>query len=152
MSHLLINNVAEAIIKRSEGLSLRPYLCPALVPTIGWGSIWRLDGSRVSLSDPEITREHADLLFAKEVNHTSKVVTSLCKYNLNINEHSALVSFAYNVGTGNFRSSTLRSKLNRGDFDGASNEFWKWRRGGGVILRGLVIRRELEKNLFNTPI
>jgi lysozyme len=149
---LKINPVAEAIIKRSEGLSLKVYLCPANIPTIGWGSIWRLDGTKVQLGDPDITRAHADLLFAKEVNHTATAVLNMIHVHLNLNQLSALVSFAYNVGTGHFRSSTLRSLLNRGDYLKASEEFWKWRRGGGVILRGLVIRRELEKNLFNTPI
>jgi len=58
------------------------------------------------------------------------------------------VSFSFNVGLGNFQSSTLRSKLNRGDYEGASNEFPKWRKAGGKILKGLVKRRADERNLF----
>ena len=54
----------------------------------------------------------------------------------------------YNLGSGNLQSSTLRTKLNRGDYDGAANEFPKWRRAGGKILKGLVLRREMERSLF----
>lgn len=151
-TRLAINAVGAAIIKKSEGCSLTPYLCPADVPTIGWGSIWRLDGTRVQITDPAITQAEADLLFTREVNHVACDVLRLCKVPVNVNQLSALVSFTYNVGIGNFKSSTLRMKLNRGDYEGAANEFWKWRRANGVILRGLVLRRKLEENLFNTPV
>ena len=61
----------------------------------------------------------------------------------------AVCSLAYNIGTGNLQSSTLRSKLNRMDYSGASDEFPKWRRASGKIMRGLVKRRAIEQELFN---
>ncbi len=149
---LLINEVGELIIKRAESCILTPYLCPAGIPTYGWGSIYRLDGTRVEMTDAPITQEVADILFIRHVNDCVRRVQALCKVPLNINQLSALVSFVYNVGIGNFQSSALRAKLNRGDYAGAASEFWKWRRSNGVILRGLVLRRQLEENLFNTPV
>jgi lysozyme len=60
----------------------------------------------------------------------------------------ALVSFAFNVGLGNLQSSTLRMKYNREDYEGAADEFLKWRKANGVVLRGLERRREAERALF----
>jgi lysozyme len=59
-----------------------------------------------------------------------------------------LQSFVYNLGSGRLQSSTLRRKINRGDFEGAADEFPKWRRAGGKILKGLVLRRAAERKLF----
>jgi lysozyme len=64
------------------------------------------------------------------------------------NEFSSLCSFIYNVGSGNFQSSTMRMKLNRLDYGGAADEFPKWRKSAGRILPGLVRRRAAEKALF----
>lgn len=61
---------------------------------------------------------------------------------------SALVSFAFNVGLGNLQASTLRMKYNRGDFEGAADEFLKWRKSNGVVLAGLERRRKAERYLF----
>ena len=63
--------------------------------------------------------------------------------------YSALCSFIFNVGSGNFQRSTMRMKLNRGDYYGASAEFPKWRKAGGRILKGLVKRRIVERELFD---
>jgi len=67
---------------------------------------------------------------------------------LNNNQFSALVSFVFNVGIGNFKASTLLKKLRGGDYLGAADEFPKWRRANGKILRGLVLRRAAERDLF----
>ena len=68
------------------------------------------------------------------------------------NQFDALVSFSFNVGLGNLQASTLRQKLNRGDYEGAGNEFPKWRKAGGKVLPGLVRRRADEKNLFMSDV
>jgi lysozyme len=60
----------------------------------------------------------------------------------------AMVSFAFNVGLGNLQSSTLRMKYNRADYQGAADEFLKWTKAGGKVLRGLERRREAERALF----
>ena len=77
-----------------------------------------------------------------------RAIGSLVRVSLTSNQRSALISFVYNVGSGNFQRSTMRMKLNRHDYDGCANEFWKWRRAGGRILNGLVRRRKSEEQLF----
>ena len=151
-----VNSDGIEIIKKWEGCAdgdpstplLDPYICPAGVATIGYGSTWTSEGNRVSMSDEAITHEMASELLAEEVERVEQQLTRLISVSVTENQFSALGSFVYNVGSGNFQSSTLRSRLNRGDYVGASEEFWKWRRGGGVILPGLVARRAEEKELF----
>jgi len=77
-------------------------------------------------------------------------VDRLIESPLTWDEFSALVSFTYNVGAGALQRSTLRQKLNRGDYLGAGNELPKWRIGGGRVLLGLVRRRAEERSLFLT--
>ncbi len=143
------NEVGLDIIKTFEGFSSVPYKCPAGYWTIGYGSIWDHNGNRVTKNHPTISEEEAEELLRREVEHAEKVISLLVSVPLTENQFSSLCSFIYNVGSGNFKASTLRSKLQRMDYVGASNEFPKWRRAGGKILRGLVIRREKEKELFN---
>ena len=64
------------------------------------------------------------------------------------NQFSALVSFTFNVGAGALQRSTLRMKLNRGEYQNAAGEFPKWRMAGGRVLAGLVRRRAAERALF----
>lgn len=147
---------AYKIIKKWEGLVdgkpdtplLDPYVCPAGIPTIGWGSTWWFDGSPITMETRGIARDEAQTLLERELNHTTGAIRTLVKVPLNQNQFDALSSFIYNVGSGNFQSSTLRMKLNRGDYDAAQSEFWKWRRANGKILRGLVRRRAEEESLF----
>lgn len=137
------------LIKSCEGLRLEPYLCSAGVATIGYGST----GPDISMSMEPITRQKAEMLLAMDIRTKSEKYLNLyIKVEVNQHQYDALSSFCFNVGGGNFRSSTLLHKLNKGDFVGAANEFWKWRRAGGKILPGLVKRRELEKKLFNIPL
>ena len=142
------NAAAVEIITSFEGFSSEPYQCPAGVWTIGYGSTWCLDGSRVSKDTPALSEDEALEWVRHELNRTEYDVARLIDVPLTENQFGALVSFTYNVGSGNLKASTLRQKLNRGDFEGALLEFPKWRRAGGKILRGLVRRREAEKQLF----
>ena len=143
-----INQIGLDIIKTFEGFSAEPYYCPAAVATIGYGSTRTFDGSRVTLRHPSIDESEAEELLLREVANCERAVSRLIKVELNENEHSALQSFVYNLGSGTLQSSTLRRKINRGDMLGAADEFPKWRRAGGKILKGLVLRREAERKLF----
>lgn len=143
-----INDAGIEIIQRFEGLSLTPYICPAGYATIGYGAIRDKEGRRVTLDHPEITEEEAEGLLRRDVAIAERDVMLLIRAPLNENQFSALASLAFNIGGGNFKASTLRAKLNRSDYDGAANEFPKWRRGGGRILPGLVKRRAAEQALF----
>ena len=145
-----INQTGLNLIKTFEGFRSEPYFCSAMVPTIGFGSTWSFNGSRVTLHHPPITKDEAEELLLREIRNSEKAVDRLIKVELNENEHSALQSFVYNLGSGRLQSSTLRRKINRGDFEGAADEFPKWRRAGGKILKGLVLRRAAERKLFLT--
>lgn len=136
------------IIKGCEGLSLKVYLCPANVPTIGYGHVVR--DSEKSLYVGGVTKEKAEEILEDDVSYFEREVKDLVDYDINENQFSALVSFSFNVGVNAFRNSTLRRKLLVGDYDGAANEFKRWNLGGGKILNGLIERRKKEEKLFKT--
>lgn len=140
--------VAAALCRRFEGCRLRPYLCPAGVPTIGYGSTRYLDGRAVLLTDPPITRAQAERLLLVTVRRSYlPAVLTLCPGVTDARRLAALIDFTYNLGSGNLRASTLRRKVNAGDWAAAPAELRKWVRGGGRVLPGLVARREAEAAL-----
>jgi lysozyme len=71
---------------------------------------------------------------------------------VNQNQFDAMVSLDYNIGGGNFKNSSVVANINKGDFVAAANSFKLWNKSGGVVVQGLVNRRELEVTLFNTPV
>jgi len=144
-----INASGLSIIRRFEGLRLEPYLCPAGIPSIGYGAT-RIGGRKVTLKTKPISEARADQLLGEQVRTFEQAVGRLISSPLTWDEFSALVSFTYNVGAGALQRSTLRQKLNRGDYQGAGNELPKWRMGGGRVLLGLVRRRAEERSLFLT--
>jgi lysozyme len=133
-----------------EGLYLKPYLCPANVPTIGVGSTFYESGARVSLKDPPITRERAMALLDWELEHCLPRVLRLCPGLPEWGEQAtgAILDFAFNCGTGALQNSTLRRRINADDEAGARTELMKWVRGGGKVLPGLVRRRAAECSLI----
>ena len=139
------------IIKIFEGFSSVAYRCPAGVATQGYGFTRLGDGSRVTMDSPEITKDEGEDLLQQGLVSVERSVRNLVRVALNENEFSSICSFTWNLGSGRLQSSTLRAKLNRNDRIGAANEFPKWRRAGGKILRGLVRRRAVERDLFMTP-
>tara|TARA_R100000808_G_scaffold20163_2_gene43669 strand:+ start:536 stop:1030 length:495 start_codon:yes stop_codon:yes gene_type:complete len=142
-----INEAGMAIIKSFEGWSSSVYHCGARW-TIGYGSTYDSNRNRITADHPDIDEVEGELLLGQEVRHSEGAIRRLIGYPLNENQFSSLVSFCYNVGSGNLQKSSLRMKLNRGDLEGASAEFPKWRRSAGKILSGLVRRRQAERNLF----
>ena len=137
------------IIRHYEGFYETSYLCPSGIPTIGFGSCFYSDGTRVAMGDKPISREEASELLVYGLRSAENAVARMVRTSLTINQFSSLVSLVYNIGSGRFMSSTIRSKLNRQDYTGARNEFWKWRRSNGRIMRGLVLRRADEAKLFS---
>lgn len=141
--------VAAALARRFEGLYLTPYLCPAGVPTIGYGATFYEDGTKVLLTDAPITKERADGLLLWMVRSVYlPTVMQLCPYVNDHNRLAALIDFTFNLGSGRLKSSTLRKKVNAQDWEAVPGELRKWTKGGGKILRGLVLRREAEINLL----
>jgi lysozyme len=140
------------LIKASEGFRASPYLCPAGVPTIGYGSTRYADGRSVKLTDKPITEEQAQAIMKVSLKEYESAVSRYVSVPLNQNQFDALVDFAYNAGAQNLRTSTLLKLLNQGVYDKAAGEFGKWVYGGGKKLDGLIVRRRLEKELFQLPV
>jgi lysozyme len=138
------------VIKKYEGFSADPYLCPAGVPTIGYGSTRWFDGYRITMDSRTISRDDATRLLQMELHHIESAVPRLIKAPLTQNQFDALASFTFNLGSGRLQSSTLRARVNRLDYDGAADEFPKWCKAANKVLPGLVRRRAEERQLWLT--
>ena len=136
------------LIKLYEGYSSSPYLCPAQHWTIGYGAIWGMDDKRVTEDHPDINEDQADYLLRRDVKKSEMAVLRHIRVPLEDGQFNALCSFVFNLGSGALQSSTLRRKINRGDYIGAANEFPRWVYAGGRRLKGLVRRREHERSMF----
>ena len=134
-----------SLIKEFEGCSLRAYICPAGILTIGYGST----GAHVK-SGMTISQEEADELLLKDVSRFEKGVNDLVKVSLNQGQFDALVSFSFNCGLTALAESTLLRLLNSGKNEGAASQFCLWVKAGAVTLKGLVRRREAEESLFRS--
>ena len=139
------------LITQFEGLKLAPYLCPAGVPTIGYGTTRYYNGVKVSMSDLPITKEKAIEYLMHDVFQFELAVDAMAVDSVTQNQFNALVSFAYNLGPNALKNSTLLKKVNRNPNDlTIKAEFMKWVNAGGKKLAGLVRRREAESNLYFT--
>ena len=141
--------VAAALARRFEGCYLRPYLCPAGVPTIGYGATYYEDGSRVILLDPQITIDRAEelLLWMVRTKYLPAVIR-LCPGIDDPLRLAAIIDFTFNLGAGNLQASTLRKRINAGRWEDVPDELRKWVKGGGRVLAGLVKRRAAEAVLI----
>jgi lysozyme len=143
-----INESGINLIKKFESLQLKAYLCPANIPTIGYGNTLYENGTKVKLGDV-ITEERADLLLLNVLEGFEKTVDSFTTDNVNSNQFSSLVSFAYNCGNQNLKSSTLLKKVNINPNDiSIKEEFLRWNKANGKIFKGLTNRRIEEALLY----
>jgi len=139
------------LIAGFEGLSLKPYLCSAKIPTIGYGNTYYPDGKRVDLKDESITKEYALEIFKTVADRFALSVARYIKKPVTQNQFNSMVSMAYNIGTGAFSGSTLVKKVNINPDDATiRTEFLKWNKGGGKVINGLTIRRIKEANIYFT--
>lgn len=146
---MTISNNGLDLIKKFEGFRNHPYKCSANVATIGYGNTYYLDGSKVTLNDAPITIKEGEELLKHIVkvyeDELNKYVTSP----INQNQFDALVSFTYNLGVGALQRSTLLKKINKNPKDSTiKNEFLKWNKAGGKVLKGLTKRRNSEAYLY----
>ena len=143
-----VNADGYALLKRFEGCRLKAYLCPANVWTIGYGNTFYEDGTKVKQGDV-ITQARAEQLAKNVVDKFAVSVRALITQTLNENQFSACVSLAYNIGVGGFKKSSVLRKLNVNPQDQTiADSFRVWNKGGGVVLKGLVNRREAEIQLY----
>lgn len=138
--------LAAALCRQFEGFRAKPYLCPAGIPTIGYGSTYYADGRKVTLQDSPISEPDARALLMYELRHTFlpgvlRQCPVLATHERRLN---AVVDFAYNLGVGRLQTSTLKRKINAQDWEGAKEQLMLWTRGGGKVLSGLVKRRQAE--------
>ena len=136
------------LIQEFEGLKLSAYRCSAGVPTIGYGNTQYENGVKVKMGD-RITKERAETLFKILADRFASDVLKLVKSKVNQNQFNALVSFAYNVGIGNLRNSTLLKKVNANPNDETIEfEYLKWVNAAGKRVQGLVNRRVAESKMY----
>ena len=142
--------IAASLCKQFEGFRSKPYLCPAGVATIGYGSTYYSDGRKVTLQDQPMDEPAASELLMYELQHTYLPGTLRNCPILATDERrlNAVVDFCYNLGIGRLQTSTLKRKINAQDWEGAKEELKKWNKGGGKVLAGLDKRRKAECNFM----
>jgi len=130
------------LIKSHESLSLKAYLCPAGKLTIGWGHTAGVQPNEA------INEEEAETFLRADLASSEQVVNRVVNVPLTQNQFDALSSFCFNVGNGNFETSTLLKLLNEGKYADAAEQFLVWNHSNGHVLDGLTKRREAERELF----
>jgi len=154
-----VSDSAKSVIAHHEGVRLKPYRCPAKLWTIGVGHVIYPEQAKLSMEDrikypirPEdnriFTMDEVNAILAADLQRFERGVLRYCSSGITQGRFDALVSFAFNVGLGTLQRSTLRQKHNRGDFDGAADEFLKYCLGGGKVLKGLLNRRKDERAIY----
>ncbi len=133
-----------ALIRKYEGFAPKPYVCPAGYLTVGYGHVV-LPGEDFS---DGINEEQATDLLVADIAAAAHAVVRFIRVPLSDGQFDALVSFTYNLGSGALQRSTLRRKLNRGDYEAIPAELMKWVWAGGRKLKGLINRRRSEAILF----
>jgi len=131
-----------ALIRYFEGCRLDAYLCPAGVWTIGYGH------TKGVKEGDTIDQEAAEAFLIEDLEEFEGYITEMVEVPLSQSQFDALVSWTFNLGPGNLERSTLLAKLNQGEYTDVPFEIKRWTRAGGVILPGLVKRRNAEAALF----
>lgn len=155
-----VSEAGKQLIKDFEGVHRHPYLCPAILWTVGVGHVLYPEQARLKIDErktvslkPEHDREWGDeaidFLLDSDLLRFESGVLRYCPDSVaSQGQFDALVAFAFNVGLGALQASTLRRLYNAGDVAGAAQEFVKWNKAGGRVLPGLTRRRQAEALLF----
>lgn len=133
-----------ALIKKWEGFRAFPYVCPAGVWTIGYGTTRGVGPNTPPVTEPEATQrlvEELTRVYEPAIHRNVKVPLTQLQFD-------ALVSWAYNLGEGNLRTSTMLRRLNAEDWRGAAEALTWWNKAAGKVMQGLVKRRAEEAALF----
>lgn len=132
------------LIKEFEGLRLAKYLDAVGKWTIGYGHLILPNENY----DQPISLDVANALLRADLKRTEEGVRNSVTVTINQNQFDALVSFAFNLGVGNLKNSTLLRLLNEGNIFAAADQFLRWNKAGGRELPGLTRRRRAERDLF----
>lgn len=143
-------DIAAGLCQVFEGFRSKPYLCPAGVATIGYGSTYYADKRKVTLQDAPISEPEAKALLMTELEHTylPGVLRNCPSLITDVRKCNAIVDFVYNLGVGRLQTSTLKRKINAQDWEGAKEQLMLWTKGGGKVLPGLLKRRQAECTLL----
>lgn len=134
-----------SLVRQFEGLRLKPYLCPAGVPTLGYGHT----GPEVTLDSPPISARFAEELMREDVERFVRAVLKISPTLVSETDKlCAVADFCFNLGTGRYKASTLKRKVDAGEWQEAAEQLSKWVWGGGRKLPGLVARRAAEARLI----
>lgn len=131
-----------SLIKKFEGCELTAYQCSAGVWTIGYGHTKGIEEGM------EITQQEAEDMLVEELHEYENYINDNVTAPLSQNQFDAMVSWVYNLGPANLKSSTLLKVLNAGKYDEVPFQMKRWNKAGGVTLEGLIRRREAESLLF----
>lgn len=131
-----------------EGIVLRPYRDSVGIPTIGIGSTYYEDGTKVKMSDKAITKERAIQLAKNVVKSFEAQVNKSILLPMAQNQFDAMVLLCYNIGESGFARSSVVRNFNAGNLQKAADSFLLWNKAGGKVVRGLVNRRNIERTLF----
>lgn len=149
-----ISDSCIALIKSFEGFSSKPYHGEADLPnvfTIGYGVTHYPNGVPVELSDAPISDAQAVEYLTFWITQKANAIDRFVRHDLSDNQNASLISFAYNAGEGNLRTSTLLKKVNANPIDvSIRDEFMRWVHANGEVVQGLVNRRRDEANLYFT--
>jgi lysozyme len=132
------------LIKDSEGCKLKSYKCPAGIWTIGYGQTKGIKEGMVwtqQQADEDIIKT-ALQAFNEAIKDSPILATA------NMEKQAAIADFVYNLGITNYNKSTLKLRVDKGNWVSASTEIKKWNKSNGTILNGLVKRRQLEADLL----
>ena len=133
------------LICQFEGLKLERYRDAVGLWTIGYGHLILKEEMEKLI---KITTGEAKNILRKDLKRTETGVKKLLTLSVTQNQFDALVSFAFNLGLGNLKKSTLLKKVNAGDKEAAALQFKCWNKAGGRVLAGLTRRRDAEMRLF----
>lgn len=139
-----MNTSAEgiALIKKFEGCELKAYQCSAGVWTIGYGHTKGVE------EGDTISKDEAEEMLVEELHEYENYVNEYVNVALSQNQFDALVSWVYNLGPANLKSSTMLKVLNEGKYEDVPAQMKRWNKAGGKVLDGLVRRREAEALLY----
>ena len=131
-----------------EGIVLRPYKDSVGIPTIGIGSTYYEDGTKVKMTDKAITKERAIQLAKNVVKSFEEQVNKSILLPMTQNQFDAMVLLCYNIGKSGFARSSVVRNFNLGNIQKAADSFLLWNKAGGRVVQGLVNRRNKERSLF----
>lgn len=151
--NLQFNDACINLVTSSEGWSNTPYVDPASGGepiTIGFGSTHYEDGTKVTMNDAPIDKEKGRSMMCAELNKiVAPIINKLVKVELNANQYGALGSLIYNIGSGNFANSSVLKAINEeSGEDEIRNDWEKWNKASGKVMKGLINRRANELTLY----